>query len=222
MDDSWWLAHKVNLPEGQVGNWAIERFTVRRGVPVPTYRLIYGHECPPGTYTRLVRYEGGAPEVGDTMDGRAYLGGHEVMTDLPGEIEDHAGVMEQIQMHGGRILVHGLGLGLIVKFALAQPNVTHVDVVELNHDVIDLVAHHYAADDRLHVHHGNAFTYEWPENARWTVAWHDIWDNYLLANLEEMESLGQRFADRTRWQGFWSRDYLLAVKARKHLSMSLD
>jgi hypothetical protein len=215
-NENWWLAHKVDLPEGQVGRWAIERFTVREGVRLQPYYLVYGRDCPPGTYTGLVRYEDGSPEIGETMDGATYLGGHEVMTDLPGEIEDHADVMEAIRTRGGRILIHGLGLGLIVKFALAQPNVTRVDVVELNQDVIDLVAHHYDRDERLQIHYGNAFTYEWPDDAHWTVAWHDIWDNYLLVNLGEMEFLRQRFAGRADWQGFWSRDYLLTVNERKH------
>ena len=123
-DASWWEAHKVSLPEGQAGSWAIERFTVRPGARLQPYHLVYGRDCPPGDYTALVRYEDGSPEIGDTMDGSAYLGGHEVMTDLPGEIEDHREVMEQIRVRGGRILIHGLGLGLIVRFALAQPNVT--------------------------------------------------------------------------------------------------
>jgi hypothetical protein len=212
--DSWWQAHKVDLPAGQIGLWAIEHFTVSPDTRLQPYYMVYGHDCPPGTYTSLVRYEDGPPEIGDTMDRSLYIGGHEVMTDLPGEIEDHREVMEQIRARGGRILIHGLGLGLIVRFALAQANVTHVDVVELNQDVIDLVAHHYK-DERLHVHYGDAFTYEWPAEARWTVVWHDIWDNYLLVNLEEMERLRQRFAGRAGWQGFWSRDYLLSVEARR-------
>ena len=214
-EETWWRTHKVDLPEGQAGNWAIERFSVLPGVRLQPYYLVYGQDCPPGQYTALVRYADGVPEIGETMDGSSYLSGHEVMTDLPGEIVDHYEVMEQIRSRGGRILVHGLGLGLILKFALAQPNVTGVDVVELNRDVIDLVAHHYDSDPRLQVHLGDAFTYEWPEEARWTVAWHDIWDNYLLVNLEEMERLRHRFEGRADWQGFWSRDYLQSVDARK-------
>jgi spermidine synthase len=117
--------------------------------------------------------------------------------------------MAEIRRRGGRVLIHGLGLGMIVKFALAQANVTHVDVVELERDVINLVGRHYE-DERLTIHHGDAMKYEWPPEAGWSVVWHDIWGDFQPGNLEEMDFLHRRFAARCEWQGSWSQDHLLA------------
>ena len=207
----WWERHKVQLPSVQNGRWALERFTVLPGTRLQPYFRVYGRDCPPGTYTRLVRYDAELPEIGDTMDVSGHTAGHPVMTDTPGEIEDHRAVMDEIKRRGGRVLIHGLGLGLISKFALDQDNVSHVDVVELDQDVIDLVARHYP-DERLTIHRGDARTYRWPVGLSWSVVWHDIWGDYRIENLAEMAFLHRRFAGRAGWQGSWSKDYLLALR----------
>jgi hypothetical protein len=209
----WWEAFKVDLPAGQHGRWAIERFSVGPGDRLQPYFRVYGRDCPPGTYTRLVRYEDGVPDIDETMNTAVAVGGHPVMTDTPGEIEDHCSVMAEIERRGGRILVHGLGIGLILKFALALPNVGHIDVVELDQDVIDLVAPHYR-DERLQIHHGDARTFPWPSSSRWSVAWHDIWGDFQLENLNEMAAFERRFAGRVDWQECWSKDHLLAKQRR--------
>lgn len=49
--------------------------------------------------------------------------------------------MQRLAEHSkGRVLVGGLGLGIVVKFLLKNPRVTLIDVVELNKDVIDLIS----------------------------------------------------------------------------------
>jgi len=121
--------------------------------------------------------------------------------------------MAEIERRGGRILVHGLGIGLILRFALALPNVRRIDVVELEQDVIDLVSRHYV-DPRFHIHHGDARTFEWPAGTHWDVAWHDIWDDFQLGNLDDMAEFERRFEGRADWQGFWSKDHLLAKRER--------
>ena len=210
-DRPWWEPYKVDLPVGQRGRWAIERFTVASGDHLQPYFSVYGQDCPPGDYTRLVRYRDGPPEMDQTLGAAVGLGGVPVMTDTPGEIEDHLLAMEEIQRRGGRVLIHGLGLGMILRFALAQPNVSHVDVVELDQDVIDLVAHHYQ-DERLTLHHGDALSYVWPVGSHWDVVWHDIWDSVLPSNLPQMTFLHRRFARRCGWQGSWSKDHALAKR----------
>ncbi len=208
--EEWWREHKVSLPPGQRGRWAIEHFKVEAGTRLSYFR-VYGQDCPPGTYTRLVYYKDGPPEIAETLDDMENPAGQSFMTDTPGEIEDHGEVMAEIRRRGGRVLIHGLGLGLIARFALDQPNVSHVDVVELDQDVIDLVAPHYR-DERLTIHRGDARTYEWPVGSRWSVVWHDIWGDYRVENLEEMASLRRRFAAMADWQASWSEEFLIGLR----------
>jgi hypothetical protein len=136
------------------------------------------------------------------------------MWDTLGEIVDHREVMEQIRRRGGRVLIHGLGLGMILKFALAQDNVSHVDVVELDREVIELVGRYYR-DPRLTLHQGDARSYRWPRGSRWTVVWHDIWGDYEVENLKEMAALHRSFARRADWQGSWSREHLLKKRRQR-------
>jgi hypothetical protein len=209
-DDRWWEAHQVRLPTAQNGRWSIEHFSVGPEGHVTDH----GIEWPRGHYTRLVRYSDEVPEVDETMGIYVRPGGNMVMSDTPDEIEDHRPAMEEIRKRGGRVLIHGLGLGMITRFALEQPNVEHVDVVELDQEVIDLVSPHYR-DQRLTIHQGDARTYPWPPDARWTVVWHDIWGDFKTENLKEMEAFHQRFEDRCEWQGSWSRNHLLAKQERE-------
>src|SRR5438094_1716121 len=127
-----WQRSKVNLPAGQLGHWALEHFTVVEGSAAQDLMTFEGPRFVPGNYTRLVHYAAGVPDADECLEATPRLGGQVFMSDIQMEIEDHYEVMAAIRSRGGRILIHGLGLGVIVKFALEQPNVTHVDVVELD------------------------------------------------------------------------------------------
>jgi len=198
------------LSAGGNGRWAVEHFIVEPEGLQP-YLVEDGRICPPGTYTRLVHYDGGVPPIDETGTVHLRPGGHLVMSDTRAEIEDHQDVMNEIQRRGGRILIHGLGLGMIVKFALAEDRVSHVDVVELDQEVIDLVAPHYV-DRRLTIHQGDARSFRWPAGTRWSIVWHDIWDDLSIDNLKQMAALHRRFGPRADWQGSWSMDYLRAQR----------
>jgi hypothetical protein len=161
-----------------------------------------------------VRYTDAVPEVWEALDSVPAYGCISVMTDTPGEIEDHMDVMREIEQRGGRVLIHGLGLGMILRFALAQPNVVHIDVVELDRDVIELVGPHYA-DPRLTIHYGDATTYEWPADTRWDVVWHDFWDSVMPENLPQMEYMLRRFEGRCDWQQCWSQDHALRMQRER-------
>jgi spermidine synthase len=105
------------------------------------------------------------------------------------------------------VLVHGLGLGCLIRPVLLVPEVAELLVVELDQQVIDLVAPHYlaAGDPRLRIVQGDAYTWRPRRGERWAVAWHDIWDDICADNYEGMVRLHRRFARRTDWQGSWSK-----------------
>jgi hypothetical protein len=185
-----YAAYQVNIPEGQSGSWRIERFAVSE----EESRLDalcgivsgFGRYVPPGTYTRLMR--------GNTI----------IMTDTPDEIRD---CLEPIRVARERVLVNGLGLGVVVYAMLRNPRVEHVTVVEISPDVIALVGQWFLREfgGRLTIIEADALTWKPPAGVRYTVAWHDIWDDICADNLEEMKLLHRRYGRRVDWQGSWCR-----------------
>lgn len=137
-----------------------------------------------------------------------------VMTDTPAELEDHADLFAHAR---GRVLVHGLGLGCAISALLTDPAVEHIDVVEANADVIDLVAPSYRGYP-VTIHHASCVEKAWPEGTRWNYVWHDIWTYVSTDNLDDDTAehgisygrLAQLFADRADRQGAWALDLVTA------------
>jgi hypothetical protein len=105
----------------------------------------------------------------------------------------------------GRVLVSGLGLGCVVRGLLASPAVEHVDVVELDPDVLRIVGAEFAGNPRVALHLGDARRIEWPAKARWDFAWHDIHSDEGFGHLQVLHAeLIVRYAGRvTERQGAW-------------------
>ena len=177
---------KVDVPTGTIGSATIDRFEIsERDAAFAVFR--YGARTPsPGTYTRL------------TINGRT------IMSDTVAEWRDHDAPIREIRRRGGRVLIAGLGIGMVVKAALECDRVEHVDVVEINHDVIDLVGPTYAGD-RCTIHHGDIFDIMWLKGTRWQVAWWDIWPDICGDNVDEMIRLHRSYGRRVDWQGSWAR-----------------
>lgn len=187
------------IEPGRSGDWCVEQFSSTHAETPGQLRelLQTGRYVPLGVYTRL------------TYRGRV------IMSDTPDELRDLAPVLRRGR---GRVLVHGLGLGCVIRALLAKREVEHIDVVEQSADVIALTARYYAGD-RCTVHQGDAFNYAWPDNARWDVVWNDIWPDLRDENLAEMDRLHRRFQGRCRWQGSWGREFLLDQRLGLTLQM---
>jgi len=193
---------KVRVPEGVCGDWAVSHFTITDKTPGALYYALHGRPIPPGTYTRLTKGGTGRENV--------------VMSDTPAEMKDHCEVLRRLRRAapGTRVLMHGLGLGIVLGAALREANIEHIDVVEIAPEVIALVGPTYTGDGRVIIHEGDAFTYEWPKDQRWSIVWHDIWNNLCIDNLEEMGKLHRRFGRRCDWQGSWGKEFLVAERRR--------
>lgn len=63
----------------------------------------------------------------------------------------------------GKVLVAGLGLGIVVHLLTKNPAVTQIDVVDRELDVIGLVQPLLPEDPRIHVHHDDF--YNWCDHA---------------------------------------------------------
>jgi hypothetical protein len=143
-----------------------------------------------------------------------YRNGALWMSDTPAERADHLPAIRMAKnLQAQRCLVNGLGLGMVVSGLLAIEEVRHIDVVEIDVDVIRLVAEHYQEmaaklGKTVTVHQGDAFNIRWPVGTRWDIGWSDIWKDAKISNLAEMERLNRRYASRLNWHGHWLRDFL--------------
>ena len=187
--------YKVDIPEGQSGEWRIEKFTVsEQEAKFSELRAKIsfsdrGRPVKAGIYTRLLR------------------NGTLVMSDTPAEIDDHYGTLRWSR---GNVLLNGLGLGVALKIVLGNQGVKKVFVNELSEDVIKLVRP-YFTDDRVVINHADAFEWKPPRGTRFGMIWHDIWDNICEDNLPEMKKLHRKYGhylDKGGEQGSWGRDLL--------------
>lgn len=190
----------VDIPEGRSGDWRVEHFEIPTGPDIQSMRCARdGRPVIPGIFTRLMRDRDWAP----------------VMSDTPAEVEDHLPFIYQAR---GRVLINGLGLGVVLKGLLQEGKVEHIDVVELEQDVINLVWPTYQDDPRLAIHHADAYTIEWPKGTRWDYIWHDIWHDIwptiCADNLEGIARLKRKYARMCGWQGAWLEDRLRYLKHR--------
>lgn len=223
MSDAWWKKYQVDLPEGERGDWRVERFEFREAdSPLFNMRLAFsgqaGRTIPDGTYTRLRHKTRGV-----------------VMSDTLAEIGDHSelfGVLERGPWAPNgrrsgelprRVLIHGLGIGMSLRWALLQPHVEHVDVVEIDHDVRHLVGFHYQEmshrlGKKLVIHWGDALRYRFPRGTRWDVVWHDVWDEINLDNLEQVARLKRRYGRAAGWQGAWAEPELRRLQRQARYS----
>ncbi len=163
------------LPEGEIGAYKISRFTVT-GEEFQGFTARY---VPKGTYTKLVR------------------GGTLVMSDTPDEHRDHSSAIYKAK---GRVLIAGLGIGMVANEMLKKPEVEHLTVIEVSEEVIALTGPHLKAlhGDRLTIVHADIFTYTPPKGELYDTIWFDVWDYICEDNLAQMEKLHRKYARRKR------------------------
>lgn len=165
----------------------IEQFTVeRQAADLERLRAMIGHHgryVPAGTYTKLLTLH---PGGGVTLQ----------MSDTPDECHD---AVDFVLTARGRVLVTGLGLGVVANALLLKESVTHVTVLEVSQHVIDLVGPLLEAQhgtDRLHIRQADALAYKPAPGERYDWAWHDIWPDIVSSNLAEMTTLRRRWCRR--------------------------
>ena len=88
-----------------------------------------------------------------------------------------------------------------------KPDVTEVVVIEINQDVIDLVAPHLQGREKITVICDDAHTWTPAKGEKFDVIWHDIWPNITTDDCESRNLLARRFARRwTKFHGAWAKD----------------
>jgi len=179
------LISAVTIPPGRSGKWEVSRFVVSEDdEKFSAIRASFKGRgyVRAGEYTKL------------SCDGRGI-----VMSDTHDERRDHSFAVHRAT---GHILINGLGLGMVLAACLRKTEVTKATVIEIEPDVVTLVASHYD-DPRVEIINASAFDYIPPKGARYGMVWHDIWDTICADNLPEMTKLKRKYGRRTDWQGCW-------------------
>lgn len=125
--------------------------------------------------------------------------GEVVMEDSRRELARHLPIWLAAR---GTVLVTGLGLGCVVRGLLANPRVEHIDVVEVDPGIFDVVGREFEGNPRVTLFLGDALTAPLARSARWDFAWHDIWCEGSGLQVLHAELL-VRYRDRARRQGAW-------------------
>jgi hypothetical protein len=126
---------------------------------------------------------------------------HTVMEDSARELRRHLPIW--LAAHG-RVLVSGLGLGCVVRGLLAKPSVEHVDVVELDRDILRVVGQEFEGNSRVTLRQGNALRVTFPRGTKWDFAWHDISTPNGDKGLQVLHGkLLLKFRHRVKYQGAW-------------------
>lgn len=184
------LIEKVSIPSGERGMWKVEKIEIdKEQAEFSKLRAVFDGRgrLEAGTYTRLHHRTRGI-----------------VMSDSPDEMRDH---LEIVIRATGHVLINGLGLGMVIAAVLRRPAVERVTVIEIDPDVIALVAPHYACD-RLEVIQSCAYSWKPPKGAHYGAVWHDIWDTLCGDNLAQMTRLKRKYSRRCDWQGCWGEDFI--------------
>jgi len=190
----------VDIPEKEVGDWAIRKFTIdqeaaKRDRLSCLFSGEYGRSVDPGDYTKLAHRRRGV-----------------IMSDTPAEKNDH---YMFVRRASGKVMINGLGLGMVTNALLQKSDVTRVVVVEMEAEVISLVAPHFQ-DPRVEIIEADCFEVM-PKDLsvtttdRFDYVWHDIWDTISADNWPEMNKLHRKWGRFSHYQDSWCRNRVLRL-----------
>lgn len=162
-----WVGN-LNIPEGERGTFRVQHHMVpaNRNIPLVSdwqRRMKIIEEKPPLVFDKPTRWHVLKDKEGDVW-----------MTDYPQEQYQSDVLLAPIQK--GRVLVGGLGLGYVPSVLAKRPGIKHIDVIEIERDVIDLVAFHLPDPDcKITVVHADLFEFLERKNLNYDWAFYDIW-----------------------------------------------
>jgi|WetSurMetagenome_2_1015567.scaffolds.fasta_scaffold00725_39 hypothetical protein len=185
----------VNIPDGISEAWKVEKKHIVPSKISQLQSMLHGNGryVPEGTYTFLYRN----CEV--------------IMSDTPDEKSDH---YEAVMNATGNVLIAGLGIGMILNAIALNQEVTHIDLVEISPDVVNLVWPTYKSKfgDKITLYQMSIFDFK--PTIHYDYAWFDIWNNLNEDNLKEMAKLGHKFGKHATKKGYWGKEYLLYNRRR--------
>ncbi len=94
----------------------------------------------------------------------------------------------------GRVLIAGLGLGMILLAVQDSEEIEHITVLEKEEEVIALVKPQLPLLPKVEIIHADAFEWKAPKGAKFDTIYFDIWPDICGDNYEGMKRLHRRFA----------------------------
>jgi hypothetical protein len=175
---------EVNIPEGVLGDYEVAHYTSETTDNMWNIYLTMKNETH-ASHTVLLK--AGCPMP--------------IMQDSEAEYNEHQWLWDNAT---GRVLVGGLGLGMIHQALIDNPNVESVTIIESEQDVIDLVWEHCAKNDSFTLVVADFETWEPPEGSDFDTVWADTWlvDNPITLK-EYNELIISKYSHFTANIGFW-------------------
>jgi hypothetical protein len=177
-----------SVPMGDFGPWILDRVTI---LPYLEEPFSVGQSINRNWKTYVI--------LGRFTEAKMHLKhGDIVMIDHAMELMKHLPILMNAT---GRVLVTGLGLGCVVRGLLSKSDVEHIDVIELDRQILDRLGPEFASNNRITLHHADAF--EFPLNGqRWDWAWHDLYDERTAVARLHADAM-MRFFDHVKNQSAW-------------------
>jgi len=116
----------------------------------------------------------------------------------PARLREHDRFLKRAK---GRVLLSGLGCGLVLDALLKRDSVEHVTVIEKEKDIVALVKPAFKGE-RVAFVVEDVFQYRPDEEEHYDCAYHDIWMKRAGATGEEREKLEAVFASHCDWMGY--------------------
>lgn len=190
---------KHRIPEGRIGVAQVVHYEVSRDDE--RMALLRFERIPVGSYTKL------------------RVHGELVMSDTPMELRTNQPFLSRAN---GRVLIAGLGLGMIVTEVIERPCVESILVVEKHQDVVDLVLPSIA-HPKLSVVVADILEWRPSRGELYDTIYFDIWPGICSENLSDIRKLHRAFSRyRNRenprsWIGSWSQRELQTMgRGRTH------
>lgn len=154
------------LKDGKVGDFELSHFEIK---PDDLYAMLHG--IPSGKFIRLTNR------------------GEVVMSDTSMEKRTNANFVRNAH---GKVLIGGLGIGLILLVIQDKEEVEQITVVEKNREVIELVGRQLPLNSKVTIVDDDVFTYK--PLFKYNTIYMDIW-NYVNEDVyqEEMKPLISRY-----------------------------
>lgn len=148
---------------------------------------------------------------------RLRMNGKLMMSDTPLERISNK---EFIDKANGKVLIAGLGLGLVIHNILKKEEVTQITVVENNPDLIELVKPLFK-DKRVFIIEADIYDFEFVKGEKWDCIYFDIWPTIDVDNLAEIKVLHNKFKHRLNrenpncYMDSWLKKYLQNMKRKE-------
>lgn len=170
------------IPEGSSGNCQIEYFSVsEKDADFQSRMSIYSRD-----------YLGRHIDSGDFI--RLMVNKDIMFSDCGGERYSNYEIVHNAH---GKVLIAGLGLGMVLTTIVPKPEVERVVVVEISQDVINLVEPHirnYLGKLSQKLEIVKSDIYEYVPTGKFNTIFFDIWGNYSGDTYEDTKKLHRRFS----------------------------